>query len=377
VTGDIGHGFYVPASEDCQYGRPIDIQVLEKHGETNHWPYKRVSGPLYWDVRDYVDEDKRERILRSRTAAQSVCLGVPTRNGGHRIYRVGIHLEAELRAVKAKHPDWMVNLVVASNGSTDNTEREVIRLQRDLANSPVGITLISMPIAGKVDALNVIHLYARSLKATILAVADDDVQYSPMALLINIQALLDSHELSIVGSAYQPLPPQNLWGELVSVASRCREVQTIPNGRMMILFDETYPMIPSYIIADDFHFTALFLDLEAADPLRRILINKATRVTYAPPATLRQLLGHYERVLLGWEQILRLAPQDRRRFLTEVLGQSTWLANLKRPWYKAETARNAGLNLAFLVLIRALRLKMFIELMLRKRLGIPKKVCWF
>jgi glycosyltransferase involved in cell wall biosynthesis len=287
-----------------------------------------------------------------------------------------MHLEAELRAVKAKHPDWMANLVVASNGSADNTEQEVIRFQRDFASSPVSITLISMPIAGKVDALNVIHLYARRLNATILAVADDDVQYSPMALLINIEVLLGSRELSIVGSVYQPLPPQNLWGELVSVASRRREVQTIPNGRMMILFDETYPMIPSYIIADDFYFTALFLDLEAADPLRRILIDKATRVAYAPPATFRQLLGHYERVLFGWEQILGLAPQNRRRFLTEVLGQSTWLANLKRPWYEAETARNACFNLAFSVLIRALRLKMFLELMLRRRLGIPKKVCW-
>lgn len=135
---------------------------------------------------------------------------------------------------------------------------------------------------------------------------------------------------------------------------------------------ESYSRIPSHVLSDDFYLTAHFLDPDSPNPLHRIRINPATIVYFRTEQRLTRLMRRYERVLLGWKQILEMSAPGPRNLLDRALQESTWIGSVGRAGLGQRSVSSFLHEALFDVLIQTIRAKVGIELLWRRFLGKPK-----
>jgi len=373
-------GFYFHTEEDYKFKREADIKIIYQNGNVETSKYAEILGPFYWDVNDYVSIKTRKQILSNRKKKQSVVVGVPTYNSEDHIYRYLIgdkkqrDLLSQLKTIKKSHPDWDVELVVniTIRNNEDKTELIVKKIQREaLEFSPsIKVTIITMTFRTKVNAMNAIAEYAKKKKATILCFVDDDTLHCPQAaLLSNIEALLHSNDLSIVTSRYDPGSPNSIWERMRSLRWRYHINMTIP-GESMVLDVESYPKIPYYLNSDDLYLTSYFLDVDAVDPLRRVIVNeKSSVLSRIAGDNILDGLKVLRRSSYGINQLLSFMPSEKRDCMHKIIGGESIFSTL------ALIKSRGNLLDAFLLLILK-RIRMSILIMIQIELFFRKCFCF-
>lgn len=376
-------GFYFPTRDDYESGREANIKIIYQDGSTEVSKYNEIIGPFYWDVNDCVPAKTREQILSKRKEKQSIIVGVPTCNSEDHIYRYLIgdkkqrDLFSQLRVVKDAHPDWdvevLVNVTIQSND--DKTTQIIKQVQKEAKEKfpSIKVTLITMSFKTKVNAMNAVAEYAKKRDATVLCFVDDDTLHYPKnALLSSIEALLCSNDLSIVAPIYDPGPPNSIWERMRSLRWYYSINISVP-GESMVLDVASYPKIPYYLNSDDLYLTAYFLDENASDPLRRVIVNKNSHaLSRIAGGNILDGLKVLRRSAYGINQLLSFLPPKKRDCMQKIIAGEPIFSTLK-------TIKSRGNNLDTLLLIvwHVIRLPIImmiqIELSIRKYFGLPKK----
>lgn len=382
-TNNSKGGFYFPTEDDYKFVRESDIKIIYQDGSTEVSKYNEIIGPFQWDVNDYVPAKTREQILSKRKKKQSVIVGVPTYNSEDHIYRYLIgdkkqrDLFSQLRIIKDAHPDWDVEVVVnvTIQGTEDKTVQIVKQVQKETKEKfpSIKVTLITMSFKTKVNAMNAVAEYAKKKDATVLCFVDDDtLHYPDNALLSSIEALLRSNDLSIVAPIYDPGPPNSIWERMRSLRWYYSINKSAP-GESMVLDVASYPKIPYYLNSDDLYLTAYFLDENASDPLRRVIVNKNSHaLSRLAGGNILDGLKVFRRSAYGINQLLSFLPPKKKDCMQKIIAGEPIFSTLK-------TIKSRGNNLdAFLLILwNGIRLPIImmiqIELSIRKYFGLPKK----
>lgn len=365
--------FRCPSPSDPGYNAPMTIRCTDKCGRSfEAFKCERFLGPVCWNVDEKLDQRSKEDVVRARRQ-QKICVGVPTRNSRTRIVDTLRALASEIALAQANRRIDSIRLVVASSASDDGTDEATAEFLATLPDD-INAVLLRVPVPGKSDALNVIYEFARRSECNLVVFVDDDVRLSSGGLWRTIDDVRSTQDIVIAGARYRAVQATTFWERIFSIGSARKRGQRLINARLMALDLEAYPKIPSYILSDDMYLSAYFMDTSASDPLRRIVISNEIRVSYQHPKTLFALLRRFERVLLGWEQILRFAPESVRGALRSALAESTWLGPL---WELPGSDVSLGDALRLLIyssLIQLLRWKIAAELRLRGWLGRPEEL---
>jgi len=376
-------GFYFPTKDDYKFAREADIKIIYQDSSIEITKYKEIIGPFYWDVNDYVSTKIREQILSKRKEKQSVIVGVPTCNSQDHIYRYLIgdkkhrDLFSQLRVIKEMHPDWDVEVVVnvTTLSNEDKTVQVIKQVQKEAKEKlpSIKVTLIIMSFKTKVNAMNAIAEYAKKKDATVLCFVDDDtLHYPENALLSNIEALLCSNGLSIVAPIYDPGPPNSIWERIRSLRWYYSINISAP-GESMVLDVASYPKIPYYLNSDDLYLTAYFLDENATDPFRRVIINKNSHaLSKLAGSNILDGLKVLRRSAYGVNQLLSFLPPEKSVLIKKIIAGESIFSKLKKIKSKGN-----NLDVFLLIVWNVIRLPIFImikiELSIRKYFGVPKK----
>ena len=287
-------GLYTPAIIDSRYARETEITIYHHDGTVETQPHKEYIGPLHRDVDDYVSAEQRHRILEraSLNKKQHVVVGLSTFNSASYIRGSLLELLPELVEIKEKYSDWDVELVIGVNGVNQEETVQQIREYQEMFSDPrVRITMIYVPFQGKVQAMNLIAQHAINNDSTVLTFVDDDLSYLRGTILSGIEKLILSGDLSYVGSIIEPFEPETLWDRITNRA-RALYKSAVPLGPHMVLFTQTYPMIPSYLRVEDTFLACYFIDVEHDDPMHRMIISEKGLIRTGYP---KSLIAHVKK----------------------------------------------------------------------------------
>ena len=376
-------GFYFPTDDDSDFKRETNIKIVYQDSSIEVFKYEEIVGPFYWDVDDLISAKEKNSILSKRGGKQSVVVGIPTYGIGNHIYNTLMadkkqrDILHQLLEINAAHKEWDIELIVnvTPKGKTDTTMDTIRKVQKEsLEQFPwIKVTLMIMPIRGKVNAMNAISDYAIKKNATILCFLDDDTLHSPKkALLKNIEMLLSADDISIVTSTYCPPQPTNLWEKIRVLRFLLHENITV-TGRAMIMHAKSYPKIPSYLNSDDLYITAYFLDAEHSNPFRRILVNRDA-LAISKLAGKNALFGMkaYRRCLLGIYQLLAVMPNKKRQAMKETIRGDDFFSELKNICMGGNKSYML-FHLMWTVIRAPFIFDVKLELLIRKCIGVPKK----
>ncbi len=377
------NGFYFPGKNHKDFQREIPIEIVHQDGASESITYRQVAGSFYWDVDELVSAEEKNSILSKKREKQSIVVGVPTYGTGDHIYNTLMGdithggVLHQLIEIKTMHKDWDIELVVnvTPKGEVDLAVDTIKKVQKEsLTKFPsIKVTLMIMPIRGKVNAMNVVADYAVKNNATILCFLDDDTLHSPkQALLQNIEMLLSADDLSIVTSKYSPPQLTSLWEKIRTIRFLLHENITV-TGRAMFMYVKSYPKIPSHLNSDDLYLTTYFLDLKHTDPLRHILVNR-NALAISKLAGNNALLGMkaFRRSLLGIYQLLAFMPDKKRKIMKEIITGESFFSELGNIRMK-----NNRFDILFYFIWKIIKIPFILgvklELFMRRCLGVPKK----
>lgn len=377
------NGFYFPSLDDPFFQKEFENKIIYNDGNEDILKYRQIPGPFYWDVDDFLSNKIQANILSKRNEKQSVIIGVPTYKSEKYIYDTLIgdrkqrDILTQVLSIKDKYPNWAVELVICVTpySKNDNTIDIIKRVQKEAMHKypSIKITIIIMPLRGKVNAMNILSEYSKKRNVTILCFLDDDTLHCPsMALLSNIETLLSQEKISIVTSRYLPPEPKHLWEKMRTIRFRLNINKTV-TGRIMIIYAQSYPKIPSYLNSDDLFLTAYFFDVKNKNPFNKIYI-KDDSLAISKIAGDNFIFGLkvLRRSSLGIIQLLSLMPKEKKKLLMGLIRGNSFFHEIN----KLKKQRD---NLDILLYIFYNIIKILIlfyvkaELSIRQILRIPKK----
>lgn len=305
-------GFFVPRPEDV---RRLQLEIYRatapKPEEKLYQEYfgsdvpDERGGRYYSDVDEYLEErgiTETQALEIVESDHQSIVIGIPTYdhvcNRAEKIHYLE-EVHDDIKIMKKRHQRWPVEMVINVNGldAFRNPQRQylgcVLEFQRSHSTDEAPITVIHMPLGGRLDAerlsgksnaVNPIAEYAKDRGATIIGIMDDDIQFAEGNILSNVEFLISKarclRSLVLTGSSSQSLVPLSRWGKWMDShkASGPHDVR----GGSMFSFLVSFPPLPSFPVSEDLYLKSYFAESSGSyrNVQRRIHCNPGAMIYF-------------------------------------------------------------------------------------------------
>ena len=279
----------------------------------------------YFDLEDFISSSKlevlRADIMREKDRLHIVLI-TPTFNSADYLQPSLDAIKGRIDEVLAKHPNWEVEWVLALNGFDQGIALGVL-LDYQKSHASLKMTILHLDgILGKPNAMNAGAVYAKAQAAHVLGFIDDDVRYSPNALVTSLDFLVENPGVYLTGPRAEPIrrfDPHDLFSIF---ESHVESVSSLPAGSGQFMLAETYPMIPAEVIIDDEFLNMYFLRRRTdLDLLPRVCLAPGAVASFGLTGDYTSYLKRYRRLVMGHRQFQEIFKDENEKIL-----QRRWIS---------------------------------------------------